>query len=147
MRRLVLVGVALAVVAGAAIAWAAPGPIIDAVPRWMKAGLYVGSTGSVATATKNKISAAPTVDVDYDFASSTIVCTDTPAATATGVKKGDPCFVGIGPRDGGTQIVTSNSVFTCFSDADNTAKLRHCAVGTAADPADAGYVLRFISSQ
>lgn len=94
----------------------------------------------------NAIDNSQVVDVDYDFASGTIICTDTPATTATGVKAGDPCFVGIGPRDGGTQIVTANSVFSCFSDAVDTVKLRHCPVGTAANPVDAGYTLRIISS-
>lgn len=69
---------------------------------------------------------------------------DTPAVTATGVKRGAPCIVGIGPRDGGIQIVAANSLFGCFSDANDTAKLRHCPAGTAVDPADAGFVLRFI---
>lgn len=109
--------------------------------------LYVTSKLLVGTATEsNAIDKAIVADVDYDFASATIVCNDTPAVTATGVKKGDPCFVGIGPRDGGTQIVTANSVFTAYSDADDSVKLRHCAVGTAANPADAGYVVRCISS-
>lgn len=131
----------------AAIAWAAPGPIIDVMPRWEKAGLFIGPTATVATAAKNKITATVTADVDYDFPSATIVCNDSTAVTATGAKLGDPCFVGIGPRDGGAQIVTANSVFTAYVDAADSVKLRHCAVGTAANPADAGYVVRCISSQ
>lgn len=148
MKRAHVFGAAFGVLLLATLAFAqTSGLIIDGVARWVKGGLYVGATTNVSAARKNRISNAITVDVDHDFAASTIVCTDTPALTATGVKKGDPCMVGIGPRDGGTQIVTANSVFNCFSEADNEAKLRHCAVGTAANPADAGYVLRFISSQ
>lgn len=85
-------------------------------------------------------------DIDYDFANGTIVCTDTPAHTAAGVKVGDPCFVGIGPRDGGTAIVTDNSVFSAYVSATDAVKLRHCPVGTAANPVDAGYVVRCISA-
>lgn len=142
-RTIVLLGVLML----AAIAWAAPGPIIDLVPRWAKAGLYLGPTASVATAAANRLTTTVTADIDYDFASSTIVCTDTPAHTTTGVKKGDPCFVGVGPRDGGTAIVTDNSVFMAIATADNAVKLRHCAVGTAANPVDAGYVVRCFSNQ
>lgn len=132
----------------AAIAWAAPGPIIDVLPRWEKAGLFIGPTGSVATASKNKITTTVTADVDYNFPSGTIVCTDTPATPATGVKAGDPCFLGLGPRDGGVQsIVAINSTFMAFSDAVDTVKVRHCPAGTAIDPPDSGFVVRCISSQ
>lgn len=125
----------------AVVAFAAP-------PFTKILNLYVPGKVLIGTATEsNSVTRAIVVDVDYDFASATIVCNDTPSQTATGVKKGDPCFVGVGPRDGGVQVTTANSVFDCYSDADNTAKLRHCAVGTAANPADAGYTLRFISSQ
>lgn len=143
MKRIGMLAVVMLFAVGAV---AAVPMAIDQTARWVKGGLYVGSS-TASSLDKNRISNAITVDVDYDFASATIVCNDTPAQTATGAKKGDPCFVGVGPRDGGVQIVTANSTFGCFSDADNTAKLRHCAVGTAANPADAGYVLRFISSQ
>jgi hypothetical protein len=118
-------------------------PVTTQPGRWaFPKGIFIGNDTA-----KNRIADTVTVDVDYDFASGTIVCTDSAAASAPGVLAGDPCFVGIGPRDGGVQIVTGNSVFTCFSDATDTAKLRHCPVGTAANPVDAGYVLRFISSQ
>jgi hypothetical protein len=148
VKALKLLGaLALALVLLATIAWAAPGPIIDPIGRWVKGGLYVGSS-SVAGDAKNRITNVITADVDHDFAASTIVCTDsTPATTATGVKKGDPCFVGIGPRDGGIAIVTANSVFQAIATADDAVVVRHCAVGTAANPADAGYVVRCISSQ
>ena len=139
MKRLALFAAGLL----ALVVIAAPPMTIDQTARWVKGGLYIGSS-SASALDKNRINSTITVDVDYDFASATIVCNDTPAQTATGVRKGDPCFVGIGPRDGGVQVTTANSVFDCYSDADDTAKLRHCAVGTAANPADAGYVLRFI---
>lgn len=141
MRRLGLLAVALL---GLVVMAATPN-VIDNVQRIMKGGFQAGPATTLAR-TQNKVTAMLTADVDYDFASSTIVCTDTPAVTVTGAKVGDPCFVGIGPADGGTQVLTNNSVFTCFVDSDGTAKLRHCAVGTAANPADAGYQLRIISS-
>ena len=132
----------------AALAFAAPGPTIDVMPRWLKAGLYIGPTASVATATKNRITNTVTADVDYDFPAGTIVCTDTPATPAAGVKAGDPCFLGLGPRDGGVQsIVAINSTFMAFSDAVDTVKVRHCPAGTAINPPDSGFVVRCISSQ
>lgn len=132
----VLFVVLLATLAVAAV------PVTVQRGRWLfSAGLGIGSGSQSDVIDRTQV-----VDVDYDFAAATIVCNDTPAVTATGVKVGDPCFVGVGPRDGGTQIVTANSTFFCFSDAVGTVKLRHCAVGTAANPADAGYTLRIISS-
>ncbi|HEY1087543.1 MAG TPA: hypothetical protein VGE37_07610 [Archangium sp.] len=144
MKRLALVAV---LVLGSFIAWAAPGPVIDLVPRWLKAGLYIGPTATVATAAKNKITTTVTADVDYDFPNTTIVCNNSWNVTATGVKKGDPCMVGVGPRDGGTAIVAANSNFLPIATADDTVVVRHCPAGTAIDPADAGYVVRCFSSQ
>lgn len=109
--------------------------------------LYVLNKLLVGTPTEaNAIGNSIVADIDYDFASSTIVCTDSTPKTATGVNKGDPCFVGIGPRDGGTAIDTANSVFLGIATADDTVLVRHCAVGTAANPADAGYTVRCFSS-
>lgn len=119
---------------------------IDYGARWVKGGLNIGTTAAKG-APSNRITGTVVADVDYDFPSTTIVCNDSWAVAAPGVKKGDPCFVGIGPRDGGVQIVTANSSFSCYSDADDTAKVRHCAAGTAANPADAGYTARFLSAQ
>lgn len=135
----------LAVLLGG-IAWAATIVPVQ-VPQWFKAGIYIGATPSVATASTNRISTTVTADVDYDFANGTIVCTDSWAVTATGAKVGDTCFVGVGPRDGGAQIVTDNSLFFGFVSAADTVKVRHCPVGTAANPADAGYVVRCFSNQ
>lgn len=137
-RALGVLSIALLFAAGLALA--APAPTIQTLRWFFKGGVTIGSDTSPITRTV-------LADVDYDFASATIVCNDSPAVTALGAKVGDPCFVGIGQRDGGVQIVTANSTFSCFSDAVDTGKLRHCAVGTAANPVDAGYVLRFISSQ
>lgn len=103
-----------------------------------------GKTLMGNVAETHAINKALVADVDYDFPSATIVCNDSPAVTMTGAVVGAPCFVGIGPRDGGTQVLTANSNFSCFVDAVDTVKVRHCAAGTAANPADAGYVARVI---
>ena len=130
----------LAVFLLASLALAA-GPTIQRT-RWaFLGGLSIGND-----TTKNQLDNTVTADVDFDFASGTIICTDTPATPAVGAKLGDTCFVGIGPRDGGVQIVTANSTFHAFVDAVDTVKLRHCPVGTAANPVDAGYVVRCLSS-
>ena len=132
---------ALTIMLLAAVAFAAP-----AATKILR--LYVLSGLTVGTSTaSHAVTSTLVADMDYDFASSTIVCTDTPAQTLTGAKKGDPCFVGIGPRDGGTAIVTDNSVFSCIVTADDAVKLRHCAVGTAIDPVDAGYQARVIGGR
>jgi len=92
------------------------------------------------------------LNVDWHFAASTIVCTDAVVLAdgggfeLAGVLPGDPCFVGIGPADGGIQNVAANSTFSCISELD-AVKLRHCAAGTAVDPADAGYQIRVFSSR
>ena len=140
--KLLAIGTVLTV----GIAWAANWVPVS-VPQWFKAGIALGPTGSVATSNANRITTTVTADIDYDFASATIVCNDSWNGTATGVKKGDPCFVGIGPRDGGSAIVTANSVFMAIATADDTVVVRHCPVGTAANPADAGDVVRCISNQ
>lgn len=102
-------------------------------------GLTLLGTTNESNAIKSSIVA----DVDYNFASATIVCNDTPASPAPGVKPGNPCDIGVGPRDGGVQsVVSANSVFFAFSDAVDTVKVRHCAVGTAIDPPDSGFVVR-----
>jgi hypothetical protein len=90
----------------------------------------------------NAIANSIVADVDYDFANTTIQCNDSWSVTATGVNVGDPCFVGIGPRDGGSAIVAANSSFMGIATAADTVVVRHCPAGTAINPADAGYVVR-----
>lgn len=102
-------------------------------------GLTLLGTTTESNAIKNTV----VVDADYNFASATTTCSDSWAFTATGVKAGNPCFIGMGPRDGGVQsVVAINSTFWAFSDADNTVKVRHCPAGTAIDPPDSGFVVR-----
>ena len=138
-RALTFIGLSLML---AMVAFAA-GPTIQRA-RWV----FFGGVGLGNDTAKNRITQTVTADVDYNFPSATIVCTDTPATPAVGVKAGDPCFLGMGPRDGGVQsIVAINSTFMAFSDAVDTVKVRHCPAGTAIDPPDSGFVVRCISSQ
>ena len=110
--------------------------------------LYVLNKLLIGDSTEsNAITRTVVADVDFDFASSTIVCTDSWAVTASGARLGDSCVVGVGPRDGGTQIVTDNSTFLGFVSAADAVKVRHCPAGTAANPVDAGYVVRCFSAQ
>ena len=76
-----------------------------------------------------------------DFASSTIVCTDSSAITVTGALAGDPCFVGP------PAAIANNSSFTCYVSAADAVKVRHCPAGTAIDPASATYFVRVVSGQ
>lgn len=134
-RTLAIIGVLL--LAGLAIA----GPTVQRDRFAFLGGIAIGNDTAV-----NRLDNTVTADVDYDFPNTTIVCNDSWAVTATGARIGDTCSVSIGPRDGGTQIVTDNSLFLPYVSASNTVKLRHCPVGTAADPVDAGYVVRCFSS-
>lgn len=134
------IGIILAVALSSTLAFAAFAPT-----RILN--LYVLNKLLVGNGTEsNAIAQSVVADVDYDFANTTIQCNDSWSVTATGVNIGDPCFVGIGPRDGGSAIVTANSVFMAIATANDTVVVRHCPVGTAANPADAGYVVRCMSS-
>lgn len=78
--------------------------------------------------------------ITFDFVAGTIVCTDSTAITVRGVRAGDPCFVGA------PTTAAANSTFTCFVSAADAVKVRHCPVGTAADPASSLYNVRVLSS-
>lgn len=70
----------------------------------------------------------------FDFGSTTTTCNETGALTATGARAGDSCFVGP-PTSGGS----TNAAYTCYVSATDQVKVRHCAVGTADDPASATF--------
>lgn len=131
------------------IAWAAPGTIgaIDYSTRWLKAGVALGPTAAVATADKNRLASTVSADIDWDFANTTIVCNDSANHTVTGAKVGMPCFVGVGPRDGGSIVAVANSTFQARVTAADTVVLRHCPAGTAINPDDAGFVVTCIGNQ
>ncbi len=142
MRRISLIAVALV---GLVVMAAKPGAV-DNVLRYMKGGFQVGPSATLSKP-QHKVTSMLAVDVDFDFASQTTTCVDSDNITLAGAKVGDPCFVGIGPGDGGVAIVTANSNFTAYVSAADVAKIRFCAAGTAANPADAGYQVRCVSSR
>lgn len=77
-----------------------------------------------------------------DFGSTTTTCNDSTAITVTGAVAGDACFVGP-PTTGGS----TNASYTCYVSATNNVKVRHCAAGTADDPASATFYVRVFSQQ
>lgn len=137
-RRTHVLAFLVALVAGVAVA-----QNVDNFVRHMKGGWQSGTYG--VRSSTHKVTNALAGSIDYDFASATIVCNDSPAITVTGAAVGDPCFVGLATPTGGT--FTANSNFTCYVSEANTVLVRHCPAGTAANPADAGYNVRIISNQ
>jgi len=108
-------------------------------PGLMKGGLFIGSSAAVTST--NIVTRTLGASATIDFASSTIVCTDSSAITVTGAIAGDPCFVGP------PAAIANNSSFTCYVSAADMVKVRHCPAGTAADPDSATYFVRVISGQ
>jgi hypothetical protein len=116
-------------------------------PMWITGGLYVGpKTKNPTNSTTNKMTRLLGASATIDFASTTITCTDSSAITVTGAQTGDPCFVGAPTTISGAGTGL-NSSFTCYVSAADNVKVRHCAAGTADDPASATYFVRIISSQ
>lgn len=132
-------------------AFAASEPIYELVstlrPTWFQSGIYVGNrvTGPV-NSTINKVSAALGADIDFDFATATTTCEDSPNFALVGSKIGDPCFVGVRNlgTDGGAG---KNALFSCNVFSTDTVSLRHCPAGTADDPPDAAFCVRILSHQ
>lgn len=100
--------------------------------------MLVGTT----TSTGNKVTKMLGTSSTIDFATATTTCTESSGITVTGAAAGDPCFVGT-PTTGGS----TNASYTCYVSATDTVKVRHCAAGTADDPASATFYVRVISSQ
>lgn len=117
MKRLFLLGLAGVVLLGA-IAWAAPGPIIDLIPRWAKGGLYITPTGSHVVAA-NKVTRSLGASATIDFTSSTVAPVISSSITVTGAQVGDPCEVGVPAAAGAL-----NAEFTCFVDAADSVKVK-----------------------
>lgn len=141
-RSLALLGVLLL----AGIAWAAAATIgsVDDSARWMKNGFFAGTTaGKTST---NRVSAVYSGSLAFDFASVTITCEDSTGITVTGAVAGDACFVGAPTTISGAGTGLHSS-FTCYVSAADTVKVRHCAAGTADNPASATYYVRVISAQ
>jgi hypothetical protein len=92
----------------------------------MKA-MQVGSGGAVAT---RILQATATVD----FVTATTTCTESGAITITGALAGDACFPIVPSSVGST-----NASYTCYVSASDACKVRHCAAGSADDPASATF--------
>lgn len=118
---------------------------IDETAHWFKSGFFVGPSSTVAT-TGNRVSRMLAGSITFDFASVTITCEDSTGITVTGAQTGDPCFVGPPTTISGAGTGLHSS-FTCYVSAADTVKVRHCAAGTADNPASATYLVRVISNQ
>jgi hypothetical protein len=98
------------------------------------------------TETANAITRSLGGSIAFDFASVTITCEDSTGITVTGAVAGDACFVGPPTTVSGAGTGLHSS-FTCYVSAADTVKVRHCAAGTADNPASATYYVRVISAQ
>lgn len=129
------------------VAWALPGTVaaVDYGARWMKSGFFVTPTGAQVAAA-NQVTRMLGGSATIDFASVTITCEDSAAITVTGAAVGDPCFVGPPTTISGAGTGLHSS-FTCYVSAADNVKVRHCAAGTADNPASATFYVRVISSQ
>ena len=110
------------------------------VQHIMLAGFFVGPTAA-AVAT-NKVTTMLGASATIDFTTATTTCTESSAITVTGAVVGDVCAVGT-PAAGGS----ANATYTCYVSATNAVKVRHCAAGTADDPASGTFYVRTISAQ
>jgi hypothetical protein len=98
------------------------------------------------TETSNVVTRVLGGSIAFDFASVTITCEDSTGITVTGALAGDACFVGPPTTISGAGTGLHSS-FTCYVSAADTVKVRHCAAGTADNPASATYYVRVISAQ
>lgn len=141
-RNWYLLSIALVLLLGT-IAWAAPAITIDLTRRWMKDGFFVGPAVTTSTA-GNRVDNMLSGSITFDFASVTITCEDSTGITVTGAAVNDPCFVGPPTTISGAGTGLHSS-FTCYVSAADTVKVRHCAAGTADNPASATYTVRLLS--
>lgn len=102
----------------------------------------LGTTTETANVITKSLGGSATID----FASVTITCEDSAGITVTGAVAGDACFVGAPTTISGAGTGLHSS-FTCYVSAADTVKVRHCAAGTADNPASATYYVRVFSAQ
>lgn len=138
MKRAITLAVAVALIAAVAFA--------DTTQVFAQyfGGLYVGPRAT--STTTNRTTRMLAGSITFDFASTTTTCEDSTGITITGAQTGDPCFVGPPTTISGAGTGLHSS-FTCYVSAADTVKVRHCAAGTADNPASALYRVRVISSQ
>lgn len=118
---------------------------VDETAHWFKRGFFVGPASTVATS-GNRVTRMLSASSTIDFASVTITCEDSAGITVTGAQTGDACFVGAPTTISGAGTGLHSS-FTCYVSAADTVKVRHCAAGTADNPASATFYVRVISAQ
>lgn len=138
MRRHYWLPIIAVLLGGVAIAL--PSNITRSLNLGVTTGLYLGPAANWSST--NVITKTWAANGDFDFASVSTTCEDSSGITATGASVGDTCFVGVDATG-----YSANGVFTCYVSAANTVKVRHCGVGTADNPADAGYRVRGFSNQ
>lgn len=143
-------GIALLLMLAAGLAFGAREQRVEdynsASPAWFRSGLYIGpaSVNPPADDT-NKLTRSLAGSITFDFASVTITCEDSTGITITGAQTGDPCFVGPPTTISGAGTGL-HSNFTCYVSAADTVKVRHCAAGTADNPASATFKVRVLSN-
>ena len=98
------------------------------------------------TESNNLITRSLGGSIAFDFASVTITCEDSTGITVTGAVAGDACHVGAPTTISGAGTGL-HSTFSCYVSAADTVKVRHCAAGTADNPASATYYVRVFSAQ
>lgn len=118
---------------------------VESGAQLFKSGFFVGPRSTAAVA-GNRVTRTLAGSITFDFASVTITCEDSTGITVTGAAVNDPCFVGPPTTISGAGTGLHSS-FTCYVSAADTVKVRHCAAGTADNPASATYTVRVISAQ
>lgn len=112
-------------------------------------GLLVSPTSllvSDSAINANRITRSLGGSATIDFASVTITCEDSTAITVKGARTGDACFVGPPTTISGAGTGL-HSTFSCYVSASDAVKVRHCAAGTADNPASATFYVRVFSAQ
>lgn len=76
-------------------------------------------------------------------------CAETANIAITGAKTGDPCFVGLGPSDGGIAIPSAIGLgnLSCVVTATDVAILKLCGATAMGAIIDAGYQIRSFGVQ
>lgn len=156
--RTLLIAGSLAI-AGVAFAAAFPGPFggIDGLPRWMKAGAFIGA--SATTSADNKISNSRACSLSYDFpevnnnpVSGGPACLESSTASCPTVKIHDTCLISSNLGEDGGAVLIREAQLSCRTVTDGVvAKL--CVSFTDAgssskyDLGDAGFFFRTFSNQ
>lgn len=115
----------------------------EALVRWFKAGLYVGS-GAVASANNKLTRSQASGSITYNCGDTDAgLCTLSAAQTVTGALVADTCT--IGPNDTAGAL---NGVWQCHVSATDAVKIKFCnPTGASIDPASGAFRVRTFSNQ